>query len=332
MDNLTHTAMAAFLSRIGPGRWTPYGTAIILIAANLPDIDVVSAAGGSLNYLHFHRHLTHSLAAMPFVALAAMGIVRIFTRKPLAWPGAYLAALLAVASHLALDSTNVYGVRLLLPFSSAWHSLDITAVVDLWILAICLLGLAAPLIGHLVGSEITSGSCRTRHFGRGWAWFAIGFVLSYQVVRFSLHSRAVVALGSQLYQESVPLRVAALPNPINPMRWRGLVETSDSIAVQEVNLAGEPAPARPLVFHKPEPDPAIEIARRTDTFQQFLQFSQWPLWRVTPYAARENARLVEVFDLRFGTPIEPGFMVSAVVDSRGQVVESGFRFGGFRPR
>jgi inner membrane protein len=332
MDNLTHTAVAAFLSRIGPGRWSPYATAIILVGANLPDIDGISAAGGGLNYLHFHRHLTHSLAALPFMALAAVGIVRVVVRKPLVWPGAFFAALLAVASHLALDATNIYGIRLLLPFSSAWQSLDMTGVVDLWILAVCLLGLAAPVLGHLVGSEIASGSARARHYGRGWAWFAIGFVLLYEGARFGLHSRAVTALDGQLYQDAVPLRVAALPNAINPMKWRGLVETSDSIAVQEVNLAGEIGSSRPIVFHKPEPDPVIDAARGTPTFQQFLQFSQWPLWRVTPYPARENARLVEVFDMRFGSPVDPGFMVSAVVDSRGQVIESSFRFGGVRPR
>jgi inner membrane protein len=332
MDNLTHTAVAAFLSRTGPGRWSPYATPIILLGANLPDIDVASAAGGGLNYLHFHRHLTHSVVAMPFLALIAAAIVRLVVRKPIAWRGAFFAALLGVASHLALDFTNVYGIRLLLPFSSAWQSLDITGVVDLWIFAVCLLGLAAPVLGRLVGSEISSGSARVRHFGRGWAWFALGFVLSYEVLRFGLHARAVTAASSQLYQDAVPLRVAAGPNAINPMKWRGLVETADSMAVQEINLAGDLTAVRPLVFHKPEPDPAIDAARRTTTFQRFLEFSQWPLWRVTPYPARENARLVEVFDLRFGTPLEPGFMVSAVVDSRGQVLESSFRFGGFRPR
>jgi inner membrane protein len=332
MDNLTHTAVGVFLSRIGPGRWSPYGTAIILLAANLPDADVVSAAGGGLNYLHYHRHLTHALAMMPLVALAAVAIVRLVARKPIAWRGAFLAALLAVASHVLLDFTNIYGIRLLLPFSSAWQSLDITGVVDVWIWAVCLLGLAAPLLGKLVGSEITSGAVRVRHYGRGWACFAIGFVLAYQVARYGLHSRAVTALSSQLYQDAVPLRVMAGPNAINPMKWRGLVETADSIAVQDVNLAADAGSGHPLIFHKPEPDPAIDAARRTTTFQRFLEFSQWPLWRVTPYPARENARLVEVFDLRFGTPLDPGFMVSAVVDAKGQVLESSFRFGGFRAR
>jgi len=71
MDNLTHTAIGLFLSRIGLGRWSPRATAIVIVAANIPDIDVVSAAAGPLNYLAYHRHLTHSLLLMPVMALAA---------------------------------------------------------------------------------------------------------------------------------------------------------------------------------------------------------------------------------------------------------------------
>jgi len=46
MDNLTHTAIGLFLSRVGLGRWSARGTAILLVAANAPDIDILSIAGG----------------------------------------------------------------------------------------------------------------------------------------------------------------------------------------------------------------------------------------------------------------------------------------------
>ena len=46
----------------------------------------------------------------------------------------------------------------------------------------------------------------------------------------------------------------------------------------------------------------------------------------------EDGRLVEVFDLRFGTPVAPGFVARAVLDSRLRVVESSFHFGAARPR
>src|SRR5258707_12015737 len=113
MDNLTHTAIGLFLARAGLRRVSPYATPMILLAANAPDVDVVSAAGGSLAYLHYHRHLTHSLLMAPVVALLPVLIVRLATRKPISWPMAYVASLIGVASHLALDLTNMYGIRLL---------------------------------------------------------------------------------------------------------------------------------------------------------------------------------------------------------------------------
>src|SRR5947208_9141120 len=126
MDPLTHTLTGLFLSRAGLKRWTPLATPILLLAANAPDADIATAAGGSLNYLHFHRHLTHSLIAMPLMALLPVVLVRLFGRKPVRWLGAWAVAMLAVASHLLLDLTNTYGVRLLLPFSTRWLRLDIT--------------------------------------------------------------------------------------------------------------------------------------------------------------------------------------------------------------
>src|ERR1017187_7733388 len=109
MDPLTHTAVGLFLSRAGLNRWTPRATAILMLAANAPDIDIVTAAGGSVNYLHYHRHLTHSLVAMPVMALLPVLVVWAVARKPIHWLGAFFAALIAVASHLLLDLTNMYG-------------------------------------------------------------------------------------------------------------------------------------------------------------------------------------------------------------------------------
>jgi inner membrane protein len=327
MDNLTHTLTGLFLSRVGLNRWTPQASAILMLAANAPDIDVVSAAGGSLNYLHYHRHLTHSLAAMPVMAILPVLLVRGISRKPVHWLGAFCAAMIAVASHLLLDWTNSYGIRLLLPLSGQWLRLDWTNVIDVWIWAVLLLGLAGPFLARLVGSEIASGSLRQRYPGRGFAGFALCFLLLYDWGRGTLHGRAVAELQSRIYGESAPSRVAALPDAANPLAWRGIVETPDSYAVASLNLAGAFDPTRAQVFHKPDPDPAMEAASRTATFQTFLDFSQFPLWRVSPADEPENSKLVEVMDMRFGSPLAPAFMAGAVVDSRLRVLRTWFQLG-----
>ncbi|MEO8596235.1 MAG: metal-dependent hydrolase [Candidatus Solibacter sp.] len=331
MDNLTHTAIGLFLARIGPAKWSPRATAVMLVAANLPDADAVSWLGGTLSYLSFHRHLTHAVVLAPVMALAAVLLVRVLGRKPVAWPGAFCAALLAIASHLVLDWTNVYGIRLLLPFSSRWLRADTTSVFDLWIWAVLALGIAGPFLGRLVGSEISSGGRLNRNHGRGFAWFALLTVLFYDCGRAVLHSRVVASLESRMVEGVVPLRAAALPDPVNPFQWRGIVETPGAYVVQDLNLVRDLG-SRAQVFHKPEADPAIEAARRSPVFQDFLRFSQYPLWRVTPYPAVENGKLVEVFDMRFGTPLAPGFMSRAVLDSGLQVVEASFQFGTLRGR
>jgi len=332
MDNLTHTAVGLFLSRIGLKRWTPLATPIVLVAANAPDIDVVTAWGGPLNYLHYHRHLTHSLVAMPVMALLTVALVRFAARKPVRWLGAFCAALVAVASHLLLDLTNVYGIRLFLPFSARWLRLDLTSVFDLWIWGVFLVCLMGPFLGRLVGSEIASRNGAMAHHGRGFAWLALAFLLLYSCGRGVMHARAIAELESRIYEDSAPLRTLAVPGPANPWRWRGVVETADFYAVEDLDLLGDFDPTRATVFHKPGPDLALQAADRTPAFREFLQFSQFPLWQVSPAAGLEGGKVVEVFDLRFGTPLDPGFAVSATLDSGLHPVKTSFHFGAGKPK
>ncbi len=332
MDNLTHTAIGLFLARAGARKWTPRATAILLLASNAPDIDVLSAAAGPLAYLHYHRGLTHALMAMPVLALLSVALVRMAGRKPLYWPGALAAGMLGVAAHLLLDWTNIYGVRLLLPFSGRWLRLDSTAVVDPWIWAIAAAALAGPFLARLVGSEIAAGGGKPRHHGRGAAGFALAAVMALDCGRLVLHSRAVAMLEARVYQGDSPSRVAALPNAFNPLRWRGLVETPAFYAIEDLDVTGDFDPARAQILYKPDADPALDAAARTPVFREFLRFNQFPLWRVTPAPTLDGGKLVELFDLRFGTPEAPGFQTTALVDARLRVVDAAFRFGVPRPR
>lgn len=327
MDNLTHTAIGLFLSRAGLREWTPRATPVLLIAANAPDVDVVSALGGPASYLHFHRYLTHSLAFMPLLAAAVVLVVRYAGRRRLSWGKAFAVALIGVGSHLLLDWTNPYGIRLLAPFSDAWLRLDITSVIDLWIWAMLLVGVLAPLVARLVGSEITSGAMRPRRHGRAAAITALFFVLLYDCGRGVLHARALAVLEARVYQGMAPVRAAALPGAANPLRWRGVVETQSAFAVDDVDLTRNFDPLRAAIYEKPDPTPALEAARRTTLFREFLRFSEFPLWRVLPVSEPENGRQVDAIDLRFGTPADPAFMATAIVNSRLQVVHTAFQFG-----
>jgi len=245
---------------------------------------------------------------MPIVALAVVAAVRLAGRKPLQWAGAFCAAIdrcgFAPGSGLdqRLRRAPVVAIlrRLVAP---GLDQCGTTGCLDLGVSLVCIVG---PFLARLVDSEVSSGAARVRHHGRGFAWFALLFVLLYNCGRGVLHARAVAALGSRMYREAAPLQVAAMPDSVNPLRWRGIVETSDGFVVEDLNLAGDLSAARSMFFRKPEADPALDAARRTTTFQEFLRFSQYPLWKVTPLPAPEGSKVVEVFDLRFGTPWRRG--------------------------
>ena len=180
MDNLTHTATGLFLSRAGLDRQVPHAAWILVLAANAPDIDAAAIAGGAIHYLTCHRGATHALPLLPLMALLPVLLVRLVSRRPLPWKRAYLISLIGVASHLALDLTNMYGVRLLAPFTGRWFQLDIFHVVDLWIWAVIAAALGGPLLAKLVNAEI---GARRRPPSRGIAVFALGFLALYAAGR-----------------------------------------------------------------------------------------------------------------------------------------------------
>jgi inner membrane protein len=326
MDPLTHTLTGLALSRAGLKRFGVYATPVLLLAANAPDIDIVAAFGGTASYLHYHRHITHAFLMVPLLAALPLLVVRLFARKPFDWKSMYLVSCLGVLSHPLLDWTNVYGVRFLLPFSSHWYRLDIMSLPDFWILGALLVAACAPWFSRLVSSEIGARSGT----GRGWAIATLCFMVLFGFGRYLMHERAVAVLDSRLYDNAVPLRVAALPGPMNPFRWRGLVQTDTFYSVNDVNLLSEFDPTAGSILYFPELGPrekaAAAAARRTEAFQVFLDFSQFPFWRFMAAGSPENAIRVEAMDLRFGSPSHPHFVAHAVVDSAGRVLESGFSF------
>jgi inner membrane protein len=315
MDNVTHSLVGLMMSRALVNR-PPRAALMMILAANVPDVDVVSGLGGALNYIEWHRSYTHSFAFAPLMALIPLLIVWRFSVR------GYLFSLAGVLSHLLLDWTNVYGIRLLLPFSHRWLRLDQTDVVDPWILAILLLAVAAPGLARMVSSEI--GSKRTAGPRRGWAWFALLAVLTYEGARFAAHQRALAVMSVHLFNGSIPNRLTAVPVRENPWRWRGVAEAEGFVDIVPIDLSTEFDPSDGRIEYTMPAGPAVESAKRTRAFEVFGSFNQLPFWRTTPVP---DGTLVELIDLRFGTPQTPGFEARAVVDAAGAAHDAEFTFG-----
>ncbi len=303
------------MSRAGLNRLTPRATAILLVSANLPDIDIVTLAGGRANYLHWHRYWTHALVVSPLVALASVALVRVFGRKPVPWVPATFVGLLGVLSHLFLDWINQYGIRFLLPFSPRWYQLDNASLFDPWIYTAFAVCLFAPFLGRLVGGEI--GARPSGSAGRGWAIVALLFLGIYFAGRGTIHGRMLEILDSRTYDDANPLRVAAFPQASSPFQWTGVVESASAWHVYSMNaLIGTFDPSQGRTIFKPEKTPAMSAAEKTPAFQIFEEFAQYPVWQAVPSAEIESGTDVSLIDLRFP------FHAQALVDGQNQVRRS----------
>lgn len=320
MDNLTHSLTGLMLSRAGFNRRLPRATLLLVTAANLPDIDVVTGLFGSLAYLEHHRGPTHSLLLLPVMAAFPVVLWRWFSGREASWLWAYVASCVGVLSHLLLDWTNTYGIRLLSPLAPTWFRLDSTYIVDAWIWMAFMLALAGPALSRLVSGEIGARPSS----GRGAAWAALLFVLAYDAGRWVLHGRATDIVRGRVIENETPLRAYALPSGVNPLLWTGVAETSRLFATNEIRLWQEGRQDEAEVVYKPEPGAALTAALESETMRRFLRFCPGPLVRVVPDAA--GGHRVEAIDLRFGTISNPGFATTVRVNERQQVVEEKFSF------
>ena len=154
MDNLCHTLAGAALAESGLARRTAMGYATLLIAANLPDIDVLSYLHGPEAALYWRRGWTHGVVALvvlPLLLTLVLLLLEMISRKlssavlpSRVRPGQILLlAYAGILSHPLLDTLNTYGVHWLLPWNREWTYGDALFIVDPWIILILGLGVWA---------------------------------------------------------------------------------------------------------------------------------------------------------------------------------------------
>src|SRR5688500_13278435 len=112
-----------------------------MIAANLPDLDVLSFATDT-DPISFRRGWTHGIVAQLVLPVALTAAVYAFGRlrrprgesgPPLRAGWLLLLSSVGVYSHVFLDFLNNYGVRLLAPFDWRWFYGDTLFIADVWL-------------------------------------------------------------------------------------------------------------------------------------------------------------------------------------------------------
>lgn len=287
MDNLTHSLFGLALAHSGLKRASRFGTATLVVGANLPDLDGLAYLfGSSQEALAFRRGWTHGVLAMavlPLLLALVMGALGRRAREDPAGPGIDLRGLLLVAaigvwSHPLLDLLNVYGVRLLMPFSEHWFKADALFILDPWMWLALLGGILAGRIRRSVGPPRVAVA--------GFAGYGILMALA------GYASRRLVAR-----QTGIEARTMAAPVFGNPLRREILRDLGSEYEVGELGLGIRPfyrATGRVPVGWRA---PGAEAASRTPEGRWFLRWARFPVFETAPDARGVR---VTIRDLRFG--------------------------------
>ncbi|RJY08747.1 metal-dependent hydrolase [Aurantiacibacter aquimixticola] len=146
MDNLTHSLVGALIGQTGLKKKTGLAMPALIIGANLPDVDAACFFWlEGVEHLGLRRGITHGPPALVLLPLILAGLLWGFDRwqasrgkrpkerLPVHIGWLYGLAFLGCLTHPALDWLNVYGIRLLEPFSSEWFYGDTLFIIDVWL-------------------------------------------------------------------------------------------------------------------------------------------------------------------------------------------------------
>ncbi len=315
MEPITHFLTGACLGRAGFNRKTALATATMTLAAEAPDLDIISRFKGSAFGFVHHRGFTHSFLGLLFVAAAVVGFMylvwRIRGRKvkdpnlPPRWGLLFVFAYLAGVSHILLDFTNNYGVRPFWPLSGRWLSWDIVFIIEPGLYIFLIGGLVLPGLFSLINEEIGARSKGPK--GRVGAIIALMGILGIWGLRDYEHRRAIVAMNARTYNGADTLRLSAFPYWWNPFRWSGVVEAKTFYASMVVDSATpEVDPdGRMEIRYKPEETPVTLAAKKSYLGRAFLDWAKYPTTETEEITADPGGYVVHFIDLRFHYPDAP---------------------------
>jgi inner membrane protein len=326
------------MGRAGFNRKTAYATLTMLLAAEAADCDVLWEVKGPIAALQHHRGITHSFVGVPLMAAATLLGVYVLHRvwlgrreslsrqlpirtgillllvwllslgrprpgdPPIRWGLLYWLAVIAALSHLLLDYTTAYGIRLFEPFNHRWYSWDIMFIIDPIMLAVLALGLVMPSLFGLVNQEIGARSRGPR--GASGAIFALACIVVVWGYRDFQHRRALNAMSAVTYNGATATRIAAYPSIIDPFRWLGVVETADFLQTLPVNSARPEVDPRgeARTYYKPEETPVTLAAKQSYFGRVYLDWAVFPFVESQTLEGDYKGYVVEFRDLRYAYP------------------------------
>lgn len=306
MDPVCHTLVGASLGATGLKDRTRCGMATLLIAANLPDIDVVAHYWGRVASYEIRRGWTHGLPAMVILPLLLAACMYAYCRwraAPRGSPPASLRWLVllsftGVATHPALDWLNNYGMRWLMPFVDRWFYGDTLFIIDpiVWV----------ALAAGLIASRFVDGHSLRIVYRP--AVLSLAFVSAYIAVNFGLTQLAERATRAAS-REDPAIRIMASPVPLAPFQRSIVLEYEDHYRLASWQWLADARYTEETARIAKGNSALLAAARATSDGRRFLHWARFPY----VVAGNNSVRLADARYVRdIDNPRVDGFGVVTV--------------------
>jgi len=271
MDNLCHTLVGAALGEAGFKRRTRFGSATLMIASNLPDIDVLVFATDAL--------LPPLLAGVMLFVASRRPATSAPSFKPMQ---ALLLSYIGVILHVSMDLLNTYGVRLLMPFSQRWFYGDVLFIIDPWLWLV---------LGTGVGLSLRR---RAPNWSRASLVVAAAYVLAMLIAARA--ARAEMVDRWQQVEGQPPQALMVGPIAVTPLQRQIIIDAGDRYETGMFTWRPRNIRFDTDDVRKNDSDRRVAVARTAPNIRAFLIWSRFPFWTVEPV---EGGTRVTVGDMRF---------------------------------
>lgn len=324
MDNLTHTLFALTVARTPLSRAGRGTAAALVLASNAPDVDIVTIARGTDSYLRWHRGPTHGPLGIIGLGLVSAALVFYGRRIYDNWRASHgntpppdragnasfqmLVALsiLGALLHVAMDLPTQYGTRIFSPFDWHWYSIDLMPIVDVYLLAALISGMAFG--ARSVDARQRNASIVLIMMAANYGLRVVTHAQALDTVPRLFGPTLAAPCDPQLADQrhtidvwprsqpvSLPatgkrclVELAAMPTFVSPFRWQIIAHVSNAYELRDVDLlemrSRDPeddseAPWRTTLRYPNVWTPTVTRAAATDLGQLFLGFSRFPAAR-----------------------------------------------------
>jgi inner membrane protein len=234
MDTLTHALSGALLARATAPQQVDEKTLplrrrllIGFFAAAAPDLDFVIGYAGPIEYILYHRGVTHSLILLPLWAFLLAKLLAVIWRGDRPWRAYFGVIAMSLGIHIAGDVITSFGTMVFAPFSDMRVEIGTTFIIDLWFTGIILAGLAAAAVWRSSSVPAVAG---------------LAALCGYIAFQGLMLQRAID--WGEAYARDSGLKqavVTAQPRPVSPFNWLVIVKNEEEVRYSLINLVRKDA-------------------------------------------------------------------------------------------